>query len=148
MAKIKDVSLVNVPEKIIVGDDQSDLTVLVDIEFHDIDLKLEMEYMLYILVYDVHGKIDIPILLTNWDESAIFPLAIEDRTDDFLGTYKTKLIAKEKSLIFKKDITLKLGVLGNRSSHYTKKLDTLAFLVPAISRASKWSDAYSTNIEF
>lgn len=148
MAKITEVKLINIPEIIIVGDDKSDLTVEVKIEFHDIDIKLEMEYMLYIIIYDVHGKLDIPILLTNWDESNMIPVAFEDSSDDFLGTYKTKVKATEKLINFKKDITLKLGVLNVLKTHQTKKLEALSFLVPAISRASKWSKPYSAKLEF
>ena len=71
MAKISSVELINVPETIIVGDNINDITVKTTVEFHDIDLKLEMEYILYLYVYDIHGKIDIPVLVSNWDESAL-----------------------------------------------------------------------------
>ena len=148
MAKIVHVNLINVPETIIVGDDKSDLTVEVNIAFHDIDVKLEMEYMLYILVYDVHGKIDIPVLLTNWDESTILPIAFDDSRDDFLGSYKTNIIATKNSVNFRKDIILKLGKFNTLKAHHTKKLDVLAFLVPAIARASRWSKLYTANLEF
>ncbi|PWK19057.1 hypothetical protein [Xanthomarina spongicola] len=148
MAKIIDVKLTNVPDLIVIGDDKSDLTVDVNIEFHDIDLKLEMEYMLYIFVYDVHGKIDIPILITNWDDSDILPIAFEDSSDDFLGTYKADLIASKKNINFKKDIFLKLGILNEQKAHYAKKIEVLAFIVPAIARASKWSKPYMVNIGY
>ena len=48
MAKISSVELINVPETIIVGDNINDITVKTTVEFHDIDLKLEMEYILYL----------------------------------------------------------------------------------------------------
>ena len=148
MAKIIDVSLINVPETIIIGDNHSDLTAVAKIEFHDLDVKLNMEYILYFFIYDVHGKLDVPVMVKNWDESMLFAMNVEDSSDDFLGLNKQLIVVKEKSVEIKTDITLKLGVLDRQKTHYTKKLEAFAVLVPAIGIASKWSKAYSANIDF
>ena len=147
MAKISSVELINVPETIIVGDNINDITVKTTVVFHDIDLKLQMEYMLYLYVYEVHGKIDVPVLVSNWDESAVYSLT-EDRKDDFLGELKVKVNASSKSEEIISDIKLKLGLLYTCSSHYTKKLETFAVLVPAVTTIGKWSKPYSANLEF
>ncbi|MEZ4793315.1 MAG: hypothetical protein R2783_07600 [Gelidibacter sp.] len=148
MAKVIDVNITNVPDVIIIGDNISDLTVVVNIEFHKLDIKLEMEYMLYFFVYDVHGKLDIPVMLTNWNDSMLFPVAMENDSDDFLGLHKINVIAKQEILEIKTNMTLKLGMLDRQKSHYTKKLEAFAVLVPAIGIAAKWSKPYSSKIDY
>ena len=147
MAKIKAVNLINVPESIIVNDDFNDVTVKTSIEFHEIDVKLQMEYYLYVFIYDIHGRMDVPVLVSNWDESTIYSLT-EDRKDDFLGKVKTKVIASSLKADVVSEIKLKLGVLKSHSSYYTKKLETFAVLVPAITTVGKWSKPYSAKLEF
>ena len=60
------------------------LKVITEIVFHQRDVKLEMEYQLYLYVYDIHGKEDISILISNWDHSKIHRISKEHQIDDFL----------------------------------------------------------------
>ncbi len=145
MAKIKTVKLQSIPEEIHVNDDLNDLTVITVIEFHSIDLKLEMEYCLYLFVYDIHGSVDIPVIISNWDESHIKRVST-DRKDDFLGM--TSLIVKpsEKTMEITTDMKLRLGTQMQSSSHYSRKLNVFASLIPAIERASKRSAPFEAKI--
>ena len=68
MAKIESVSIKSIPDVINVGDDVNDITIVTKIEFHSLDVSLKMEYLLHLLVYDIHGNTDVPIIINNWDE--------------------------------------------------------------------------------
>lgn len=147
MAKILSVKFVSIPEVIVVNDNNNDFTILVAIEFHDIDLQLKMEYCLHLFVYEIHGELDAPLMVSNWDESKVIPIS-KDRKDEYLGK-KTKLITvTSKNEVFEVPMTLKLGKLTNRSSHFLKKTAIFATLAPAIGRASKWSLPFESRIEF
>ena len=67
MAKILSVDLLKIPKFIHVGDDVNDLTVVTKIRFHPLDIKLEMEYCLHVFIYDIHGEVDAPLVIPNWD---------------------------------------------------------------------------------
>ena len=80
MAKILSVSLLSIPDVIVVNDNLNDFTVVTEIEFHDLDIQFNMEYCLHLFVYDIHGDADAPLIIPNWDESKVFPIII-DRKD-------------------------------------------------------------------
>ncbi|MCL7763655.1 hypothetical protein MPF19_09540 [Polaribacter sp. Z014] len=147
MAKILSVKLVSIPEVIVVNDDNNDFTVLIDIEFHDIDLQLKMEYCLHLFAYEVHGELDAPLIISNWDESKVVPIS-KDRKDEYLGKEIKMITARSKKELFEVPMSLKLGKLTNRSSHFSKKTEVFATLAPAIGRASKWSLPFESKIEF
>lgn len=96
MAKLVNVSLQSIPEVIVVSDNDNDFTVQVDIEFHDLDISLEMEYVLHIFVYDIHGEVDAPLVLPNWDESKVLPISMSNRHDEFMGKASVKVNASKK----------------------------------------------------
>ena len=145
MAKILSVDLQSVPKYINVGDDISDLTVITTIEFHPLDLKLEMEYCLHLFVYDIHGEVDPPLVLPNWDESDVISLAM-DREDEFLGMASQKLVATKKDVEVSIPIALKLGDRTANASHFTKKLEVFATIAPAVGRASKWAEPFESRL--
>lgn len=147
MAKIKHVRLEEVPEVINVGDEVTNLTVVTDIEFHHLDLKLEMEYCLQLFVYDIHGTVDAPLIVANWDESAVLSIP-SDRKDEFLGFSKQLLIATATNTSLKTPIRLGLGKLNTTSSYHSRKLNVFATMSPAIGRASKWAKPFETEIIF
>lgn len=147
MAKIISVSLLSIPEVIVVNDNDNDFTVVVEIEFHDLDIKLDMEYYLHLFVYDIHGDIDAPLVLPNWDESKVLSITL-DRKDEYLGFAKKKLYATKNKETVTLPMRLKLGKLSHRSSHYSKKLEVFATIAPAIGRASKWSAPFESKLEF
>lgn len=148
MAKINSVSLAYFPKEIYVGDDQSDITVVTEIEFHRLDIKLEMEYLLHLFVYDIHGTVDTPVIIGNWDESKV--ITVTDRwKDDFLGTTNVPVKAVNDVVItIETPMVLHLGKLIATSSHHSKKLEIFATIIPAIGRASKWSKPFEADIIF
>ncbi|NNL09157.1 MAG: hypothetical protein HKP38_08050, partial [Croceitalea sp.] len=117
MAKITSVELLKVPKHINVGDEISDITVLTSIRFHPMDLKLQMEYCLHVFVYDIHGDMDAPLIIPNWDESDVLPICM-GRKDDFLGKVVTFFDAKKKEVVIENPMALKLGKF-NRELSYT-----------------------------
>ena len=147
MAKILSVELDSIPDEIIVSDSLSDITVITSIAFHPIDIKLEMEYSLHLFVYDINGKIDIPIIVNNWDQTAVRGVSI-DHKDDFLGTKQVVVKAIEEVLNVRTDLSLKLGKLSSSSSSYKRELRVFATMVPAISRASKWGNPFESVIVY
>ena len=147
MAKILSVSLLSIPEVIIVNDNHNDFTVVVEVEFHNLDIQLKMEYCLHLFLYDIHGVVDAPLVLPNWDESKVLSIS-SDRQDEYLGSAKKKILAIEKNKTLTIPMRLKLGKLSQRSSHYSKKLEVFATIAPAIGRASKWSLPFESRIEF
>lgn len=147
MAKILSVSLVSVPDVIVVNDSDNDFTVVVDVEFHNLDIQLNIEYCLHLFVYEIHGSVDAPLVLPNWDESIILPISL-DRKDEYLGKATQMITAKQKAEKLQIPMSLKLGKLTNRSSHFLKKLKVFATIAPTIGRASKWSLPFESTIEF
>jgi hypothetical protein len=147
MSKILSVSLLSIPEVIVVNDDINDLTVVVELEFHDLDISLQMEYYLHVFVYDIHGEVDAPLILSNWDESEVLPISL-DRKDEYLGVSSQKILAVKKNETIKLPMQLKLGKMTKLSSHFAKKLEVFATITPAIGRASKWSKPFESSIVF
>lgn len=147
MAKIISVGMLSIPDIINVGDNVSDITVVTKIEMHEIDLKLQMEYCLHIFVYDIHGEMDTPLVIANWDESKVFPIS-NSRKDVFLGEKKELFMASEKNIEIHSPIALHLGKF-NRQEHYvSRKIEAFATLSPAIGRASKWSEPFTAQIVY
>lgn len=147
MSKILSVSLLSIPDVIVVNDNVNDLTVVVEIEFHDLDLSLEMEYYLHVFAYDIHGEIDAPLIIPNWDESKVLPISL-DRKDEYLGVASKKILAVKKKETIQLPMQLKLGTITKLSSHFSKKLEVFATITPAIGIASKWSEPFESKIEF
>ena len=147
MAKLETVVLKSIPEVINVGDDINDITIITKIEFHPIDVSLKMEYLLHLLVYDVHGKPDVPVIINNWDESEVIGLKQENK-DDFLGRQFVPICADERIKTIETPIALKLGDLKDSGSFYKRKLEVLATLIPAIGRATKWSEPFECDLVY
>ena len=148
MAKINSVSLLSFPDIINVGDDDNDITVVTEIAFHPLDIKMEMEYILHLFVYDIHGAVDTPVILGNWDESNVFGIPVRWK-DDFLGTKSVPIKAVENLIIkVETPLVLHLGKLIATSSHHSKKLKVFATIIPATGRASKWSEPFEADLIF
>lgn len=145
MAKILTVKPSKIPEVIEVGINTTLIQVDVEIEFHSIDLQLNMEYILYLYGYDVRGEKDIPVLLNNWDESNISCIP-QETEDDILGKVSMHVVAKSKIQSVDAELKLKLGVL-HRNKHYERRhLRVFAELIPAVGVASKWSKAFEAGV--
>ncbi|WP_452225541.1 hypothetical protein [Lacinutrix chionoecetis] len=147
MSKIISVALEFIPEIIIVNDNDNDFTVNVEIEFHPLDIQLKMEYCLHLFVYDIHGEVDAPLVLPNWDESEVLSISL-DRKDEYLGFATKKLFAEKKEIMLSVPMRLKLGKLSHTSSHFSKKLKVFATIAPAVGRASKWSEPFESRIAY
>lgn len=145
MAKIQSVSLLEIPEFINVGDNDNDITVVTKVVFHQIDLKLEMEYCLHLFVYSVHGDVDAPLVIPNWDESRVVPI-VTDRKDTLLGEALEQFTATDMALTINTKMALKLGKLDINKTYYSRKLEVFATITPAVGRASKWSQPFTTQI--
>lgn len=148
MAKIKSVSIESIPKVIIVNDDINDFTVLVEVQFHAIDISLQMEYVLHVFLYDIHGEIDAPLVVSNWDESHVMPISTSYGHDEYMGKSSIRLIATKQDSSYEIPMKLKLGKLSERSSRISKKLEVFATMTPAIGRASKWSPSFNSEIVF
>lgn len=143
MAKILDVSLLSIPEVVIVNDGKNDFSVVVEVEFHDLDIQLNMEYCLHLFVYDIRGNVDAPLVMPNWDESHVLSISLDSK-DEYLGSETRKITAKEK----RSKLTVPMSLqLGKYTSNYSKKLEVFATIAPAVGRASKWSLPFETRIE-
>lgn len=147
MAKIKSVELESIPEIINVGDDITDIIVNTSIEFHKLDISLKMEYELLLFVYDINGKIDIPVIIGNWDETQVYGVS-NDRNDHLLGQVNLLVIAENDKLEVNTPIALKLGNLEKGDSYTSREIEVFATLIPAIGRASKWSKPFESSIVF
>jgi hypothetical protein len=145
MCKIISVDLLSVPKEIHVGDNNTDITVVTKIEFHPLDIQTKMEYCLHIFVYDVHGALDAPLVIPNWDESTLVPIST-DRKDVFLGREVVLLSALEKKITIETPMALRLGKFGDHGALYSRKLEVFATVAPVIGRASKWSKSIETHI--
>lgn len=145
MAKIKKIEL-NIPAK---SATNNEVSVLTKIMFHDLDIKLQMEYILHLFVYDVNGSSDIPVLISNWDDTKIIQVSKNDKKDDFLG--KKHLLIKtenlnKKTLSLSTTVILKLGKTTNHTTIHKRNLEVFATLIPAIDRVSKWSKSFEIDL--
>jgi hypothetical protein len=147
MAKILTVELQKIPKNINVGDDINDITVVTKIKFHDFDVKLEMPYCLHVFVYDIHGDVDAPLILPNWDESILMPVSL-DRKDVLLGKEVIMVNADQSEVIINTPMALKLGQFNREMSPTTRKLEVFATIAPVIARASKYSEPFTTNLSY
>ena len=147
MAKIIKVCLESIPKEIQVNDKKSDFTVLTDVEFHPLDIKIEMEYILHLFVYDINGIIDIPIIVNNWDETSVKGVSLE-HLDDLLGTERIIIKAQAAPLQVACEMSLHLGKLSPSSSAFKRELGVFATIIPAIGRASKWSAPFESLIVY
>ena len=150
MAKISKVHIQKIPENVLVSDNRTNkIIVITEIVFHPLDIKLEMEYQLYLFVYDIHGKEDIPILISNWDDSTMHRVSKELRKDDFLSKGNVLIKAddnKNNKLVVEKEMTLKLGRVTKNTSVYTRNFEVFAKLIPAIDGASARSNVFVSKL--
>ncbi|WP_378175460.1 hypothetical protein [Aquimarina sp. SS2-1] len=152
MAKIKQVTLDRIPEYVVVDNAKTNsIIVNTDIEFHPIDISGNMEYLLHIFVYDIHGVQDVPVLIANWDDTKVSRVVRDGREDDFLCK-ANRLIrcneVNEKEVTIKIPMTVHLGKLQGNSSVYTRQFKVFATLIPAVYRASKWSETFESQLVF
>ncbi|MBP2830707.1 hypothetical protein J8281_00790 [Aquimarina sp. U1-2] len=152
MAKIKEISLEKIPEFVEVSDHKkNEIIVHTQIEFHPLDVSQNMEYMLHVFIYDVHGDNDIPVLLSNWDDTKIQRVVKNERKDDFLCKESVLIKADEvnkANIAVKTRMHLKLGYLQDNTSVYSRKFEVFATLIPAIDRVSKWSAPFESQLIF
>lgn len=147
MAKIISVELLKIPEQINVGDDSTDITVVTTIDFHELDIKGKTEYCLHLFVYDVHGKIDPPLIMSNWDESYVISIETSlDRRDDYLGKASSMFKAGKHQIVIKTPMVLKLGSIDKRGAYFTRQFEVFATATPAVGHISKWSKPYETTV--
>lgn len=147
MAKILSVELLNIPKYINFDDNNSDITVLTTIQFHELDIKFEMPYCLHLFVYDIHGDADAPLVIPNWDESIVVPIAL-DRKDDFLGKNAQIIKASEEQVIIETPMVLKLGRVNREYSPISRKFEVFATMAPSVGRASKYSKPFMSHIDY
>lgn len=145
MAKIISVDLLSVPEVIDVSDNINDITVVTELQFHKQDIDLKMDYCLHLFVYDIHGEVDAPLVLPNWDESSVISVSL-DRKDDFLGQASVIIKADKNEVTIKTPMALRLGKFSYSSSYIARKLEVFATVAPVVGRASKWSKPFSIQV--
>ncbi|AXT57155.1 hypothetical protein D1815_15900 [Aquimarina sp. AD1] len=152
MAKIKQIILDRIPEYVEVDDHKiNNIIVNTEIEFHPLDISGNMEYLLHLFVYDMHGASDVPVLISNWDETKIVRVEQDDRKDDFLCKESVLIKcdqANKKELVIKTPMSVKLGKLQGNSSVYHRNFKVFGTLIPAVFRASKWSEAFESKLVF
>ena len=130
MAKILKVDLLAIPKVINVSDDVSDITVVTTVQFHALDIQLE-----------------IPLVLPNWDESQVLALAM-DRKDDFLGKEVVMLTATSEEITIKTPMALQLGQFNREMSYTSRKIKVFATMAPIVGRASKYSEPFSARLSY
>lgn len=145
MAKIKKIEVNTTTE----SGNNNEVSVLTKIMFHELDIKFQMEYILHLFVYDVNGNNDIPILISNWDDTKIIQGSKNDKKDSFLG--KKHLLIKtenlnKKTLSLSTTIVLRLGKVTNHTTIHKRNLEVFATLIPAIDSVSKWSKSFEINL--
>ncbi|SEL94854.1 hypothetical protein SAMN04487910_3683 [Aquimarina amphilecti] len=152
MAKIVEVILDKIPEYVEVSDNKkNNILITTKIEFHPLDVSGNMEYLLHLFVYDVHGVKDVPVLISNWDDTQVLRVVKNERKDDFLCKQSILIRSeevKEQVLEVKTPMVLKLGELQENTSVYNRKFEVFATLIPAIDRVSKWSEPFESKLVF
>ena len=147
MAKILSVELQSIPEFINAGDNINDIVVLTKVQFHPLDIKLEMPYCLHLFVYDIHGDVDPPLVLPNWDESQILSITL-DRKDEFLGKKIVMIKATEEEITIETPMALHLGRFKRERTYISRKIEVFATMAPVVGRVSKYSEPFSAMITY
>ncbi len=152
MAKIVEVTLDKIPEYVEVDNTKTNtIIVKTEIEFHPLDISGNMEYLLHLFVYDVHGVKDVPVLISNWDDTKVLRVVRNERKDDFLCKESVLIRSDEankENISIKTPMTIKLGKLQDNTSVYTRKFEVFATLIPAVDRVSKWSIPFESQLVF
>ncbi len=152
MAKIKQVVLDRIPEYVEVNNQKTNnIIVNTDIEFHPLDVIGNMEYILHLFVFDIHGANDIPVLLSNWDDTKMLRVERNERRDDFLCKESILLRSDEvqkRNVTIKTPMAIKLGELQDNTSVYARKFKVFATIIPAVDRSSKWSESFESQLVF
>ena len=138
MAKIKKIAL-KATDKLLA---KGKIKVLTNIEFHPLDLKLQMEYILHLFIYEKQEQKSIPVLISNWDDTKIIEVAKDDKKNEFLG--KKHLLIKTEQLqnttfALATSVQLKPRNTANVTPTNPKELEVFATLIPAVDSVSKWS---------
>lgn len=147
MAQINNIEITEQFTEIEIGDKVFSLTVEVDIEFHQLDINLNMEYCLHTMIMEIHGQQDIPIILSNWKKSSVLSINEDNRKDVILANQIIDIKAQKKQLSLTIPFKVKLGSYNNHSV-YNKKLEAYAVLIPAISYCSMHSNPKSVDLLF
>ena len=135
------------PKTIYVGDNVNDITVVVKVKFHPLDIQLKMPYCLHLFVYDIHGVVDPPLVLPNWDESNVVSFML-DRKDDSLGQEVVMLKAEEEEITVTTPMALSLGRFKKERSLISRKMKVFATIAPVVGRASKFSEPITSRISY
>ena len=106
-----------------------------------------MTYCLHVFVYDIHGDVDAPLILPNWNESIVIPISL-DRKDEFLGKKIILFTATQAVMDIVTPMTLKLGKINKDRSPISSKLKVLATMAPVLARESKYSASFSSFISY
>lgn len=138
MAKIITVDI-DVKDNIVLKKETiANVNVTLEIALHPLDIKHEMEYAVLISLFDIKGKLDVHSLLPNWDNTQI--LEIEKNYNDVaLAQTRFSLKATKDIEVITKTITFKLDY-KNYTSTTSLKIDAIAYIIPAINTACKWSN--------
>lgn len=147
MAKIKSITLESIPEVIFIGDNDISIEIVVEIDFHHLDVEHKMEYMLHLYLFDIRGRMDAPIFIPNWDDCVVIPLLKKhDIRDYFLAKESKSVNAGKDSITLPIEMVLHSGNIKRRSPITSSNPAAFATLVPAISVASKWSKSFEVQV--
>lgn len=111
--------------------------VKLEVEFHPLDLSQQMEYAVLISLFNIKGKRDVNQLLPNWDETQV--LEIEKAFNDVaLAQARTEIKATKHHEVFSESMSFTLNY-KDYSCVTSLKIDAIAYIIPAINTAGKWS---------
>lgn len=141
MAKIKATKLEKIPDEVVLGHETQTITVIVELEFHRLDIQFKMQYYVHLFIYDVHGKNELPVIMSNWDDSCMISVStIAGRSDDYLGKGMAPITAESSYMKIKVPIDIHLGEINPDGAYISRKVEVLATMAPVFARASKWSE--------
>ncbi|NBC58386.1 MAG: hypothetical protein GVY05_08915 [Bacteroidetes bacterium] len=118
----------------------TNVNVTLDLAFHPLDIKHEMEYAVLISLFDVKGKLDVHTLLPNWDETKILEIEKKGLSDIFLAQKRFNIKATKEKEIINQVVSVNLDYKKYVSA-VSLKIDAIAYIIPAINTACKWSNA-------
>ena len=137
MAKIKSVVIDTEDSITLEGGLHYNVDVRVEVEFHPLDLAQKMEYALLVSLFNIKGKRDVNQLLPNWDETQI--LEIEKAFNDVaLAQSRSHITATKRNEVFSKILSFTLNY-KDYSCITSLKIDAIAYIIPAINTAGRWS---------
>ena len=140
MAKITSIKLSSPELNKLVNTDLKRIHLLTCLEFHPLDIQMEMEYQLHLFLFDSDAPLSKLKFLMNWDEADFFETSFSKA--GIIEHVRVKVSACHAKTSLERIVTL-----SKKDGLPLNGIRVFGTLVPVISRATTWSNTYLFDLQ-